>query len=61
MGIGRKFQTPSVYRSLTCFENLEVALGFRRSRTGAVQGLGDAGDARALATRSRRSGLAQRG
>jgi urea transport system ATP-binding protein len=29
-GIGRKFQTPAVYASLTCFENLEVALGFRR-------------------------------
>ncbi|MGE0228721.1 MAG: urea ABC transporter ATP-binding protein UrtD [Dehalococcoidia bacterium] len=29
LGIGRKFQTPSVYRSLTCFENIEVALGFR--------------------------------
>lgn len=31
LGIGRKFQTPSVYRSLTCFENIEVALGFRTS------------------------------
>jgi urea transport system ATP-binding protein len=30
-GIGRKFQTPSVYSSLTCYENLEVALGYRRS------------------------------
>jgi len=30
MGIGRKFQTPSVYRSLTCHQNLEVAVGFRR-------------------------------
>ena len=29
LGIGRKFQTPSVYRSLTCFQNIEVALGFR--------------------------------
>ncbi len=29
LGIGRKFQTPSVYRSLTCYENIEVALGFR--------------------------------
>ena len=28
-GIGRKFQTPAVYGSLSCFENLEVALGFR--------------------------------
>jgi urea transport system ATP-binding protein len=31
-GIGRKFQTPAVYGSLTCYENVEVALGFR-SRT----------------------------
>ncbi|MEZ4504178.1 MAG: urea ABC transporter ATP-binding protein UrtD [Dehalococcoidia bacterium] len=31
LGIGRKFQTPSVYRSLTCFENLEVSMGFRSS------------------------------
>lgn len=29
MGIGRKFQTPTVFRSLTVSQNLEVALGFR--------------------------------
>ena len=29
LGIGRKFQTPAVYASLSVFENLEVALGFR--------------------------------
>ena len=29
MGIGRKFQTPSVFSSLTVRENMEAALGFR--------------------------------
>ena len=29
LGIGRKFQTPAVFGSLTCFENVEVAAGFR--------------------------------
>ncbi|MEO8540359.1 MAG: ATP-binding cassette domain-containing protein [bacterium] len=28
-GIGRKFQTPSVFGSLSCFQNVEVAAGFR--------------------------------
>ncbi|MCB9100195.1 MAG: urea ABC transporter ATP-binding protein UrtD [Anaerolineales bacterium] len=28
-GIGRKFQTPSIFGSLSVFENLEAALGFR--------------------------------
>lgn len=28
-GIGRKFQTPSVFGSLTVFENLEAAIGFK--------------------------------
>ncbi len=39
LGIGRKFQTPSVYRSLTCFENIEVALGFRSRLLGLLRGL----------------------
>ncbi len=28
-GIGRKFQTPSIFSSLTVFENLEAAIGFK--------------------------------
>ena len=31
LGIGRKFQTPSIFSSLTVYENMEVAVGFRRS------------------------------
>jgi len=34
LGIGRKFQTPAIYRSLTCWEHLEVAIGFRRGILG---------------------------
>ena len=34
LGIGRKFQTPAIYRSLTCWEHLEVAIGFRRGVMG---------------------------
>jgi urea transport system ATP-binding protein len=30
-GIGRKFQTPAVFRSLTLYENLEVAIGFKHT------------------------------
>jgi urea transport system ATP-binding protein len=35
-GIGRKFQTPSVYEDLTVFENLEMAYPSRRSWWGAL-------------------------
>jgi urea transport system ATP-binding protein len=31
LGIGRKFQTPAVFRNLTLFENLVLALRYRRS------------------------------
>src|SRR5262249_30507856 len=30
-GIGRKFQTPAVFSSLTVYENLEAAVGFKTS------------------------------
>ncbi len=36
LGVGRKFQTPSVYASLTVYENLEVMLGFRSRVTGLL-------------------------
>jgi urea transport system ATP-binding protein len=36
-GIGRKFQTPSVYEDLTVFENLEMALPGRRTWWGALR------------------------
>jgi len=29
-GIARKFQTPAIYRSLNCYEHLEVAIGYRK-------------------------------
>ena len=34
LGIGRKFQTPAIFGSLTVFQNLEVAAGFRRGLPG---------------------------
>ncbi len=36
LGVGRKFQTPSVYSSLTVYQNLEVMLGFRSRITGLL-------------------------
>ena len=38
LGIGRKFQTPSVFGSLTVYQNLVVALGFRSGITGLLGG-----------------------
>ena len=34
-GVGRKFQTPSVYESLTVFENLEMSYPKGRTAFGA--------------------------
>src|ERR1700730_3323254 len=35
-GIGRKFQTPSIYEDLTVFENLEISIPRGRSVAGAL-------------------------
>ena len=36
LGIGRKFQTPTIYEDLTAFENLELSLPRGRNVTGAL-------------------------
>jgi urea transport system ATP-binding protein len=36
LGIGRKFQTPTIYEDLTVFENLELSLPYGRNVTGAL-------------------------
>src|SRR5260370_13425259 len=38
-GIARKFQTPTIFSSLTVFENLEAAVGFRTSLPGLLSPL----------------------
>jgi len=35
-GVGRKFQTPSIYENLTVFENLEVSYPYGRSVMGSL-------------------------
>ena len=39
LGVGRKFQTPSIFASLTVYQNLEVTLGFRSRITGLLRKL----------------------
>lgn len=41
-GIGRKFQTPSVFNSLTVYENIEAALGFKTPVAGLTRKLSGA-------------------
>src|SRR6267142_849007 len=36
LGIGRKFQTPTIYEDLTVFENLELSLPYGRNVVGAL-------------------------
>ncbi|MBX3062743.1 MAG: urea ABC transporter ATP-binding protein UrtD [Anaerolineae bacterium] len=45
-GIGRKFQTPSIFPSLSVFENLEVAIGFKAATAKLVQALPNTQEAR---------------
>ena len=39
LGIARKFQTPSVFASLSVYENMEVAVGFRRRLSGLLRSM----------------------
>ena len=38
LGVGRKFQTPAIFSSLSVYENLEVTLGFRAKITSLLGG-----------------------
>ena len=44
-GLGRKFQTPSVFASLTVYENLEAAVGFNEPTLSLLRGLSEAEEA----------------
>jgi urea transport system ATP-binding protein len=44
-GLGRKFQTPSVFASLTVYENLEAAVGFNDPTLSLLRGLTEAEEA----------------
>jgi len=50
LGIGRKFQTPSIFGSLTVYQNLEVALGFRNRITSLFGGIRSRESDRIMAT-----------
>ena len=50
LGIGRKFQTPSIFGSLTVYQNVEVALGFRSRITGLLGGTRRRDSVRIMAT-----------
>jgi urea transport system ATP-binding protein len=39
LGIGRKFQTPAIFRNLTCWQHLEVAMGFRHALPSLFKGI----------------------
>lgn len=49
-GIGRKFQTPTVFGSLTVYENLEAAVGFNDGTTRLFGPISDEDEARIGAT-----------
>ena len=50
LGVGRKFQTPSVFSSLTVYQNLEVTLGFRSRVAGLLRKLRRGDGDRIMAT-----------
>ncbi len=59
LGVGRKFQTPAVFSSLTVFENLEVTLGFR-SRIAGLFGRAPRPDSERINATLEQVGLAGR-